>query len=57
MSSSPLDDGDEDLGDDDDLLDLGAWNEESKLEKVSDLLGFSAVKLRHFFALLQVVWS
>ena len=36
VATLPFDDDDEGLGDDDDLLDLGAANEESKLEEVSD---------------------
>ena len=36
ISSSPLDDDDEGLGDDDDLLELRAADEKSKMEKVSD---------------------
>ena len=37
MSSSPLDqDDDEGLGDDDDFLEYGPANEESKMEEVSD---------------------
>ena len=46
MSSSPVDSDDEGLGDDDDLLELGAADEESKMEEVSD--GVFRREMRHF---------
>ena len=47
MSSSPLDDDVEGLGDDDHLLEFGAADEETKMEEVSDFFALS----RAFFVL------